>query len=92
MLKITRVKPLAGNKLSVSKGNIVDGINGNSKVSGTKSKNMIIPDSLAKSKSLIEPSSKAGFLIFRAKLAFIKLRQIFIEVPIFYHFDLKCYI
>ena len=36
---------------------------------------------------------KAGpsFFTPKARLAFIKLRQAFIKIPIIYHFDLKCY-
>lgn len=33
--------------------------------------------------------SKIGFFILRARLAFAKLRQVFIIAPIIYHFDLK---
>ena len=35
--------------------------------------------------------AKPDFLIFKAKLAFIKLRQEFIEAPILY-FNLECHI
>ena len=33
-----------------------------------------------------------SFLIFKAKLALVRLRQTFTEAPILYHFDLECYI
>lgn len=33
-----------------------------------------------------------SFLIFKAKIAFIKLRQVFIEAPILQHFNSKCHI
>lgn len=39
------------------------------------------------SKLLVEPSSKANFLTFEVRLAFAKLRQVFIKAPIFYYFD-----
>lgn len=32
------------------------------------------------------------FLISEARLAFTKLRQVFIKVPILYHFDLEYHI
>ena len=35
---------------------------------------------------------KPGFFIFKATLAFTKLRQVFIKAPIFHYFDSKCHI
>lgn len=49
-------------------------MNNDNKVCEVKSKNIIILDLLVKSKLLIESNSRAGFLTFGAKLAFIKLR------------------
>ena len=49
----------------------------------------------SKGKNLIQAlaqSSRSGFLTFRARKAFTKLRQDFIKVPIFPHFDLNCHI
>ena len=36
--------------------------------------------------------ARLGFLISKAKLAFIKLRQAFVKAPILHYFDPKCYI
>ena len=36
--------------------------------------------------------TESSFLTSGAKIVFTKLRQAFIKAPIFYHFDLKCYI
>ena len=36
--------------------------------------------------------SEPGFLFFGARLTFIKLRQVFIKVPILYHFNSKYHI
>lgn len=46
----------------------------------------------AKSRLLTELSFGLGFLTLKARLAVVKLRQIFIEVSIFYHYDLKYHI
>lgn len=54
-------------------------------------KNKIKP-SLIKSQLLVEPSCRSGFLTTEAKVAFAKLRQIFIDVPIFHYFDPKYHI
>lgn len=48
--------------------------------------------SLAKSQLLIQLSFGLGFLTSRARLTLAKLRQAFIKVPIFYHFDSEYYI
>lgn len=93
MLKIIRVKSLSRNSISIGKDSIVDGINnGDSKVSRVKFKNIVILDFLAKFILLVHMSSGMGFLTLKAKLVFTKLRQIFIKVSIFYHFNLKYYI
>lgn len=47
---------------------------------------------LAISQVLAKPNSKPGFLIFENRLAFVEWRQVFIEVLIFQHFDVECYI
>lgn len=62
----------------------------NNKVDKVKSKNIVMLDFLTKFKLLIKLRSGAYFLIFRARLAFAKLKQIFIKILIFYYFDLKC--
>ena len=36
--------------------------------------------------------TESGFFTSRAKIVFPKLRQVFVKVPIFYHFDLEHYI
>lgn len=76
-----------GELKSVDKANTINRVGGNSEVGRVKSKNMIIPESLAKSKSLVKPSFRMGFLTSRARLAFIKLKQVFIKALILYHFD-----
>lgn len=53
---------------------------------------MIKSDFLTKSKLLAKLSSRLSFFLLKARLAFIKLRQVFIKIPIFHHFDLKYYI
>lgn len=47
---------------------------------------------LAKSQLLAKLNSRLGLPTFRTTLAFIKLRQTFIEVSIFHYFDSKRYI
>ena len=50
----------------------------------------------SKSKNLFKKSAKktvgSDFLTPGAKLAFTKLRQVFLKAPILYHFDSECYI
>lgn len=92
MLKTTSVEPSVKNLVLVGKS-IINKVDGSaSKISKTKSKNTVILNFLAKSKLLVELSSGSGFLIFGARLAFAKSRQVFIEALIFYHFDPKCHI
>lgn len=83
---------IIGDPIFVNKGNTIDGVSGDSEIGKTISNNVIIPKSLVKSKLLVEPRFKLGFLISRTRLAFIKLRQAFIEAPILHHFDLECHI
>lgn len=92
MLKIISIELLSGNPIFVGKSNIVDEVSGDNEIGQTKSKNVVMPNSLAKSKSLVELSSEASFLTFRARLVFIKLRQTFIKTLIFHPFYSKCYI
>lgn len=47
---------------------------------------------MATSKLLAESSFLTGFITFKARLVFAQLRQVFIKVPILYHFDLEYYI
>lgn len=68
MLKTIGVKLLARDLVAIDEGNTID------EVGEAKPKNMIIPNSLAKSKLLIEPSSSPGFLTLGARLIFIKLK------------------
>ena len=56
----------------------------------SKNKNWVKPF-LAKSQAFTQ-SSRSGFLIFEARLAFTKLRKAFIKVLIFHCFDLDYYI
>ena len=55
----------------------------------SKSKNLFKSKKSSKSKKVI---GSLDFLIPRAKLAFIKLRQVFLKALIPYHFDLECHI
>lgn len=64
----------------------------NSKIGKAKFKNTIIFDLLTKSKLLVKLSFGVGFLTLEARLAFIKLKEAIINVPILYHFDLKYHI
>ena len=48
---------------------------------------------ISKFKKLFKPKkTKLCFFIFKTRLAFTKLKQAFVKVPIFYHFDPKCHI
>ena len=80
-------------------GNSVDGnlIGGGEATNPTKGKNQA---KITKSKILVKSKSHdflksrtedagTGFLIPKAKLAFIQLRQAFVKAPIFYYFDPK---
>ena len=42
--------------------------------------------------SKFKKTGRSDFLTFEAKIAFIKLRKIFVKAPILYHFDLECHI
>lgn len=55
----------------------------------TKSKNMLRSNFLAKFKLLTKFISKLNFFILQARLLFDKLRQMFIEIIIFYYFDFE---
>lgn len=79
--------------ISVGEDNIVNEVVGSiNKVGGAKSKNLVMPNFLAKSKLFVKPSFKLGFLTSRARLTFTKLRQAFIKAQIFYHFNPKYHI
>lgn len=93
MLRIIVVKLLAKNLVSVWESSIVDEMSdGISKVDRAKSKNMVIPDFPAKFKLLVETSFRLDFLISEARLIFVKLRQVFIEIPAFHYFYPEYYI
>lgn len=92
MLKTIGVESLIRDLVPVGKDSIVNEIDrGNNEIraklkarkNSAKSKNII---------KLIELSSRLGFLTSGTKLAFIKLRQVFIKALIFLYFDLKCHI
>lgn len=69
------MKSLARDLVFVRKGNTIYGISGNDdKIAEGKFKNIVIPDFLAKFKSLIKPRPKVGFLTLIARLAFTILR------------------
>lgn len=92
MLSIIMVELSTGDPVFLGKGSGIDEVGSDSKIGRAKTKNMIISNLLAKSILLVEPSSEAGFLISEARLAFTKLKQVFIDILIFYHFDLKYHI
>ena len=52
-----------------------------------KGQNLFKSKNLSKSKK-----TKSSFLISKAKMTFIKLRQAFVKAPIFHHFDTECHI
>lgn len=78
------------NRLSTNKGKVIKGVDDN----GNKVDDVSIVDvnriSMAKSKDLVK--IEAGFLTFKARLAFVKLRSAFIKVLILHYFDLKYHI
>lgn len=47
---------------------------------------------MATSKLLAESNFVTGFIIFKARLVFTKLKQAFIKVPFFYHSNPEYYI
>lgn len=62
----------------------------NNEVGGDKIDNDVKKNQkMSKSKKMIESSD---FFIFRAKLVFTKLKQVFFKTPIFYYFDSKYHI
>ena len=76
-----RVKVEPANWYEVGGNEFDDEVEKNQKMSKSKKS--------FKSKKTIESSD---FLIPKAKLAFIKLRQAFLKAPIYYHFDSKRHI
>lgn len=58
----------------------------------SKTKNIVRPYLLVKSKLLMRLGSKSGFLTPKARLIFAKFRQIFIKVQILQYFDSKYHI
>lgn len=87
------MKSLARDLVFVRKGNTIYGISGDDdEIAETKFKNIVMPNFLAKSKSLIKPRPKVGFLTLIARLAFIILRQAFIKTLILHHYDSECHI
>lgn len=69
------MKLLIKDLVFASKSSTNDKIGGNiSKISGAKSKNMIISNFLAKSKLLIKSSFRLGFSTSGTRLVFAKLR------------------
>lgn len=93
ILRITMIKSSIKTQIFIDKGNTInkvsDGISKNNRV---KFKNMVIFKFLTKFKLLIKTSPKSGFLTFEARLAFVKLKKVFIKALILYYFDLKYYI
>ena len=80
---------------------MIDNIEIINQISSIKRKNEAIS---TKSKILIKPKNhdfplnsrnmdiKPSFFIFKARLAFTKLRQAFLKALILYYFDSECYI
>ena len=105
MLKITRCNEFGigfkKSKVKVCSKSMVDRGKVTSQKSSTKRKNQA---NIAKSKNLVRPKNNdfslnsknmetgLDFFISGARLAFIKLTQTFIEIPILHHFDLKYHI
>ena len=93
MLNITEVNLSVTNLVSINEDSIINKTGSNevvkakfgAKTAKTKSKN-------SAQFQLTAQSSRAGFFIPKAKLAFNKLRQAFTQAPILHHFDLDCYI
>ena len=81
--------------------NIVGSIEATNQTNPTKGKKQA---KMTKSKNLVKsknhdfpPNSRnrkaeTGFFTFKARLAFIQLKQMFIKTPIFIHFDPECHI
>lgn len=105
MLKTTKntrsiVKPkktktkVCGNNI-VSDGKIINQINSikvKNQAKTTKSKILIRSKNYDFPPNSSNIKAEPGFLIFESRLAFIKLRKIFIKALIFYYFDPKCHI
>ena len=75
------------NKNEFDNGEVDGGKVGDDKV-GKKSQNLFKSKNLSKSKKTV----KSDFFILGARLAFTKLRQAFVKVPILYHFNLERHI
>lgn len=76
----TMVKPSIKDLVFVNRSSAINKVDSSiSKVGGAKSKNIVISDSLAKSKLLVKPSFGYDVLTSKARLAFTKLKQAFIE-------------
>ena len=54
-----------------------------------KNQKMCNSITLSKSKKTVV---SLDFLVFRTRLGFTKMKQVFVKAPIFYHFNRKCYI
>lgn len=73
-----------GNKLN-SKDEVSDNEIGNNEVDNNKVLEKKNSWKISKSKKMI---SFLGFFIFKIKLMFIKLREVFVKASVFYHFYL----
>ena len=89
------------NSISMIGNSMVSGVEVINPKNSTKRKNQaktIMSITLIKFKNRDFPPNfrniKAGlgFLTFKTRLTFIKLRQAFIEAPILHHFNLECHI
>ena len=99
MLKITRVEFSLIDTKPVSKNSIIDKIGDNSKISRAK---IGFKTAKFKNKNTVQYFLfkfklfliyfELGFLISETRLAFAKLRQACIKVPILHYFNLKCHI
>ena len=88
-------------KVGINSNNMVDSNKITNQINFTKGKNQA---KITKSKILVKSKNydfplnfrnmevRPGFFIFKARLAFTKLKQIFIEALILHYFDSKCHI
>lgn len=103
MLRTSR--SLASKLIFANKGIVIDGVVNNIKISKTKIKvkrSSKKNQKTAKFKTLLQSNNfssksteqvfRSDFYISKTRLTFAKLRYVFVEVLIFYHFDSKFFI
>lgn len=75
-------------ELSIYKGRAIEKVGGDS--NEVDNIGIVDANKIIKSKDLVKV--RVSFLTPEARLAFTKLRQVFIKVPILYYFDSECHI